>query len=211
MTAPSSHGAPARHVPEKPAGAVASSTPVPELLQPWLEPFMRDEPAPLGSNNWVVSGAHTTTGKPLLSNDMHLGHQIANLWYEAHLHAGDFDVAGVTLPGSPYVLVGHNRRIAWGFTNVGPTVEDLYVETFNEQGQYLTPAGWKSPEVRREVIHVKHKPDVILDVQLTRHGPIVSDLVSWRNPEDSLAVDALRRHWQSVFSRGFSAGLAAVS
>src|SRR5262249_38257625 len=97
----------------------------------------------LGSNNWVVSGAHTVTGKPLLSNDMHLNHQMPNLWYEAHLHAGDYDVVGVTLPGLPFVIVGHNRRIAWGFTNVGPTVEDLYIETFNDKGQYQTPKGWQ--------------------------------------------------------------------
>jgi penicillin amidase len=136
----------------------------------------------VGSNNWVVSGAHTVSGKPLLSNDMHLGHQMPNLWYEAHLRCstsgcGNFDAAGVTLPGLPYVIVGHNQRIAWGLTNVGPTVEDVYIETFNPDGQYLTPAGWKSPEHRHEVIHVKGKPDVVLDVALTRHGPIISDLV----------------------------------
>lgn len=176
MATSSAGGGPAEREAPKTVSMVASSTSIPELLQPWLEDFMRDEPAPLGSNNWVVSGAHTTTGKPLLSNDMHLGHQVPNLWYEAHLHSGDFDVAGVTLPGNPYVIVGHNRRIAWGCTNVGPAVEDAYIETFNEQGQYLTPAGWKSPEVRREIIHVRHKPDVIVDVQVTRHGPIVSEL-----------------------------------
>ncbi len=131
----------------------------------------------VGSNNWVVSGAHTVSGKPLLSNDMHLGHQMPNLWYEAHLRYGNFDVAGVTLPGLPYVIVGHNQRIAWGFTNVGPTVEDVYVETFNPDGQYLTPEGWKEPEHRREVIHVKNKPDVVMDVALTRHGPIITELV----------------------------------
>ena len=136
----------------------------------------------VGSNNWVVSGAHTVSGKPLLSNDMHLGHQMPNLWYEAHLRCStsgcrNFDAAGVTLPGLPYVIVGHNQRIAWGLTNVGPTVEDVYIETFNPDGQYLTPAGWKSPEHRHEVIHVKGKPDVVLDVALTRHGPIITDLV----------------------------------
>src|SRR5579862_1747694 len=77
-----------------------------------------------GSNDWVISGEHTVTGKPLLSNDMHLGHQMPNLWYEAHLKSQNLDVAGVTLPGMPYVIVGHNQRIAWGFTNVGPTVAD---------------------------------------------------------------------------------------
>jgi len=131
----------------------------------------------VGSNNWVVSGAHTLSGKPLLSNDMHLGHQMPNLWYEAHIRCGSLDAAGVTLPGIPYVIVGHNQHIAWGFTNVGPTVEDVYIETFNPDGQYLTPEGWKSPDHRREVIHVKGKPDVVADVALTRHGPIITDLV----------------------------------
>jgi penicillin amidase len=130
-----------------------------------------------GSNDWVVSGAHTVTGKPLLSNDMHLGHQMPNLWYEAHLHSGTLDVAGVTLPGMPYVIVGHNQRIAWGFTNVGPTVTDVYIENFNQQGAYQTPSGWVQPEHRVEVIHVKGKADVTVDVQITRHGPIITELV----------------------------------
>jgi len=130
-----------------------------------------------GSNDWVVSGAHTVTGKPLLSNDMHLGHQMPNLWYEAHLHAGSLDVAGVTLPGMPYVVVGHNQRIAWGFTNVGPTVTDVYIENFNAQGEYQTPRGWVQPEHRVEVIHVKGMPDVTVDVKITRHGPIITELV----------------------------------
>src|SRR5215469_14551590 len=129
-----------------------------------------------GSNDWVVSGAHTVTGKPLLSNDMHLGHQMPNLWYEAHLKSGMLDVAGVTLPGMPYVIVGHNQRVAWGFTNVGPTVTDVYVENFNSDGAYQTPKGWLQPEHRTEVIHVKGKPDSVVDVQITRHGPIVSEL-----------------------------------
>jgi penicillin G amidase len=130
-----------------------------------------------GSNNWVVSGEHTVTGKPLLSNDMHLGHQMPNLWYEAHLHSGDYDVVGVTLPGVPFVIVGHNQRVAWGFTNVGPTVEDLYVEIVNDQGAYQTPKGWQPLEHRKEVIHVKGQADVTVDVSLTRHGPIITDLI----------------------------------
>lgn len=130
-----------------------------------------------GSNNWVVSGAHTVTGKPLLSNDMHLNHQMPNLWYEAHLHAGDYDVVGVTLPGLPFVIVGHNRRIAWGFTNVGPTVEDLYIENFNDQGAYQTAHGWQPAGHRAEVIHVKNQADVTVDVVLTRHGTIITDLI----------------------------------
>jgi penicillin amidase len=139
-----------------------------------------------GSNNWVVSGQHTVSGKPLLSNDMHLDHQMPNLWYEAHLKittkattttTGNFDVAGVTLPGIPFVIVGHNQRIGWGFTNVGPTVEDDFIEEFNAQGQYKTPAGWVDAQHRQETIHVKGKPDVTLDVVTTRHGPIITELL----------------------------------
>ena len=131
----------------------------------------------LGSNDWVVSGAHTASGKPLLSNDPHLGHQMPALWYEAHLTSGDFDVAGVTLPGTPTVVLGHNQRIAWGFTNIGPTVEDVFIENFNSSGQYQTPQGWQEPQRRHEVIHVKGRQDVSFDVLVTRHGPIISDLI----------------------------------
>jgi penicillin amidase len=139
-----------------------------------------------GSNDWVVSGTHTVTGKPLLSNDMHLQHQMPNLWYEAHLisvnqsstnPSGNLDVAGVTLPGMPYVIVGHNQRIAWGFTNVGPTVADAFIENFNAQGAYQTPQGWQQPEHRTEAIHVKGGADVTVDVRITRHGPIITDIL----------------------------------
>jgi penicillin G amidase len=156
-----------------------------------------------GSNNWVVSGEHTVTGKPLLSNDMHLGHQMPNLWYEAHLHSGDYDVIGVTLPGVPFVIVGHNRRVAWGFTNVGPTVEDLYVELFNEQGAYQTPGGWQHPEHRKEVIHVKGEADVTVDVVLTRHGPIITDLIPGETRKIALRwtlYDSLRNPFFDVNS-----------
>ncbi len=130
-----------------------------------------------GSNNWALSGLHTASGKPLLSNDMHLGHQIPNIWYEAQLTAPGIDVAGVTLPGVPYVIVGHNQRIAWGFTNLGPAVTDLYVETFNDKGEYQTPGGWTQPQHRNEVIKVKGGADVNVDVTTTRHGPIITDII----------------------------------
>ena len=174
----------------------AASTRLPQGLKPAFFPRLNgtSQTAPLqntleeidlfrpGSNNWVVSGQHTVSGKPLLSNDMHLDHQMPNLWYEAHLRTtaatkANFDVAGVTLPGVPFVIVGHNRRIGWGFTNVGPTVEDLFIEEFNAQGQYKTSAGWRDAQHRQETIHVKGKPDVTFDVMTTRHGPIVSELL----------------------------------
>jgi penicillin amidase len=143
-----------------------------------------DGPQIGGSNNWVISGTHTASGRPLLANDMHLDHHIPNTWYEAHLEVPsqngepEFDVVGFTLPGFPYVLVGHNQRIAWGFTNLVPDVEDVYVENVRSDGEYQTPDGWKPMETRHEVIRVKGKPDVQMDVMLTRHGPVVTDLVT---------------------------------
>jgi len=144
---------------------------VPDTRQP-----IADSPSP-GSNNWVVSGAHTVTGKPLLSNDMHLQHHIPNVWYEVHLTSGDFDVSGVSAPGIPFVVEGHNRRVAWGFTNLNPASMDVYVETFNASGEYQTPSGWQRPQSRHEVITVKGAAPVEFDVVSTRHGPIVSSIV----------------------------------
>ena len=161
-----------------PEGVPFQSAPCGTLAGVPLHSDMADERLQPGSNNWVVSGAHTASGKPLLSNDMHLDLQIPNVWYEAHLTAGDFDVAGVTLPGVPFVIVGHNRYIAWGFTNLGPNVEDVYIERFNDKGEYLTPQGWMQPQHRKEIIEVKGKPEVNLDVLVTRHGPIISGLLA---------------------------------
>jgi penicillin amidase len=165
----------------KPAPGKAKAQPVRHsFFLPFAGPSLDSAPEIRfhpGSNNWVVSGAHTVTGKPLLSNDMHLDLRLPNAWYEAHLICGDFNVVGVTLPGVPYVIVGHNRYIAWGFTNLGPAVEDVYIEKFKDQGEYLTPQGWVQPEHRKEIIRVKGKPEVTVDVVVTRHGPIITSLV----------------------------------
>jgi len=131
-----------------------------------------------GSNDWVLSGEHTASGKPLLSNDMHLAHQIPNTWYEAHLHSGDYNVAGLTLPGLPFIMVGHNQRIAWGFTNLGPDVQDLFIENFNRDQQVETPQGFVAPERHFETIHIKNGRDLQFDVLVTRHGPIITPILS---------------------------------
>ena len=144
-----------------------------------FEPATCQECVP-GSNNWVVSGEHTVSGRPLLSNDMHLAHSIPDLWYEAHLtkdDGRDFDVAGVTLPGLPFVIAGHNRRIAWGFTNLAPDVQDLFIEQFDNTGNVATPLGWQPPKKVHEVIHVKGQPDDVFDVIVTRHGPIITPIL----------------------------------
>jgi penicillin amidase len=131
----------------------------------------------LGSNNWVVSGAHTYSGKPLLANDPHLGHSVPSVWYMIHLKGPGLNVSGVSLPGMPTVVIGHNERIAWGMTNTGPDVQDLYAETFNpaEPNKYLHNGAWVDAEVRDEIIKVRGKPDYRLTVKVTRHGPIVAE------------------------------------
>ncbi len=129
----------------------------------------------LGSNNWVVSGAHTATGKPLLANDTHLELSIPSIWYEAHLTAPGWDIKGFTLPGAPLVVIGHNDQIAWGFTNNGADVQDLYIETFNPAAsdEYRVNGAWQKAQVFDEVIHVKEHADEHLRLLVTRHGPVV--------------------------------------
>src|SRR5437667_9876759 len=118
----------------------------------------------LGSNNWVVSGAHTQSGKPLLANDPHLSHSVPSVWYQIELEAPGLHVAGVSLPGGPLVVIGHNDRIAWGMTNTGPDVQDLYLETFKpgDPNKYLVNGRWIDAEVREEHIKVRRAADVHL-------------------------------------------------
>ena len=130
------------------------------------------------SNSWVVSGARTASGKPLLANDPHLGLSAPNIWYLAHLHAPGLDVIGATLPGVPGVIIGRNDRIAWGATNTGPDVQDLYLEKLDGAGGYVAPGGHRPFTVVREKIKVKGAADVALDVRLSRHGPVISDVLT---------------------------------
>ncbi len=130
-----------------------------------------------GSNNWVISGQHTASGKPLLSNDMHLSLTAPNIWYMADLRAPGYHAAGVTLVGMPLVIAGHNEHVAWGFTALYADVQDLYVETLDGKGNYRdTDGSWKPLAVDHEVIHVRGGKDVTVDVQLTEHGPLLNPL-----------------------------------
>jgi penicillin G amidase len=141
----------------------------------FLAQFEEESSEIIGSNNFVVSGAHTASGKPLLANDTHLQLSMPALWYIVHLTAPGLNVEGFALPGAPLVIIGHNDRIAWGLTNSNADVEDLYVETFSDAHPLEYAAGGRTltAEVRHEMIHVRGKPDVQLDVVVTRHGPIV--------------------------------------
>ena len=131
----------------------------------------------VGSNNWVVAGSRTTTGKPLLANDPHLKLSTPALWYFARLLAPGLKVAGATMPGLPLVVLGQNDNIAWGFTNTGPDVQDLYVEQLDpgDATQVRTPEGYARMETVAEIIKVKGKPDVAFTARRTPHGPVISD------------------------------------
>jgi len=126
-----------------------------------------------GSNAWAVSGAHTASGKPLLCDDMHLAYSIPGIWYMVHLRAPGLDVAGVSLPGAPSVIVGHNQRIAWGVTNLQFDVQDLYIENLDPAtGRYLYRGQWEQARLEREIIPVKGARAVEMALWITRHGPL---------------------------------------
>ena len=142
-----------------------------------------------GSNNWVVAGQHTASGKPLLSNDMHLGLNEPNIWYMADLHGPGFHATGVTLPGMPYVIAGHNEHVAWGFTALYGDVQDLYIEKLDGKGNFQAADGsWKPLGMDHEVIHVRGRADVTLDLRSTAHGPLLDPIFT--NDRRAIAL-----HW----------------
>jgi penicillin amidase len=146
-----------------------------EILGPWSDG--------IGSNSWAVSGKLTDTGTPLLANDPHLGIQMPSIWYQIDLHClpkNDdcaFEVAGFSFAGVPGVIIGHNAKIAWGFTNTGPDVMDLYIEKVNPENpnQYEVNGQWVDFTIREESIQVAGGEAVNLTVRSTRHGPVISD------------------------------------
>jgi len=129
------------------------------------------------SNNWVVDGAHSASGKPLLANDPHLPFGAPGFWYLARLKTPEREIAGGTAPGTPFVVIGHNDRIAWGLTTTGSDVEDLFIEKIDpaDPGRYLTPGGSAAFESREETIAVRGAAPVSLSIRTTRHGPVLSD------------------------------------
>jgi len=137
----------------------------------------------IGSNSWVVSGALSSTGSPILANDPHLAIQMPSIWYQVGLHCltvtaeCPYNVAGFSFAGVPGVIIGHNDRIAWGVTNMGPDVQDLYIEKINPESpnQYEVNGEWVDMSVRSETIEVAGADSVAIRVRETRHGPIISD------------------------------------
>ncbi len=140
----------------------------------------------VGSNNWVVDGTRTKSGKPLLANDPHLGLTAPAIWYHVHISVPSigFDAIGASLPSAPYIILGRNQHIAWGFTNTAPDVQDMYIERLSPASAgkvgefYDTPDGPQKFKMRKEVIKVRLGSDVTLNVRETRHGPVMSDVLS---------------------------------
>jgi penicillin G amidase len=176
------------------------------------------------SNNWVVSGKHTESGKPLLANDPHIPASVPSIWYQTELTSPGMHVAGVTFPGAPGIVIGHNDFVAWGATNLGPDVQDVYLEKFDKDNpnRYMTPSGWREAQIRHEQINVRKNPidpksvqPQTIDVTVTRHGPIVLEkdgvryALSWpaldpANLEIAGIFDANRaRNWKE-FTEGLS-------
>jgi penicillin amidase len=160
-----------------------------------------------GSNNWVVAGSRTETGMPLLANDPHLFIQMPSIWHEVGLHcepAGPhcpFNVTGVSFPGSPGVIAGHNDRIAWGVTNVDPDVQDLFIERVHpdDPNRYEYEGEWLEMEIVREEIHVAGQEEpVVVNVRITRHGPIINDIVSVPDEEWAFGWQPLALSWTSL-------------
>ncbi len=160
------------------------------------------------SNNWVVSGRHTASGKPLLANDPHLPASAPSIWWLAHLSAPGVNVAGVTAPGAPGIIIGHNEHIAWGMTNLGPDVQDIYRETFAGDAAhptYQTPQGPRPVEVRREEIKVRKSftdaatDTVPLDVLVTRHGPVVLEQDGARYSLHWTALDPQASEFKAIY------------
>ncbi len=132
----------------------------------------------LGSNSWVVAGSRTSTGRPILANDPHLGLKAPSVWYLAAIRAPGYVVTGATLPGIPGVIIGHNDRIAWGLTSIEPDVQDLFIEEVDpkDASRYRHRGEWKTFAVRTEKIRVRGGAEVDLAVRTSVHGPVVSDV-----------------------------------
>lgn len=190
---------PARQSPMQPPRTVPAA---PEVPLEYFAQWRRDIEVALGSNNWVVSGSRTYSGKPMLANDTHLPLRVPDTWYMVHLRAPGYRTKGFTLPGTPLVVIGHNERIAWGFTNNGADVQDLFAERLNPENpkQYWAGGQWRAAEVRAEVIKIKGEADHALEVAVTRHGPIVH--------RDGHTGYALR--WTALEPGGLGAGFSLL-
>lgn len=133
-----------------------------------------------GSNNWAAAGSKTASGKPILADDPHLSLSTPSIWYQMHLQSPEMNVSGVIFAGIPGIILGHNENIAWGVTNTGPDVQDLYIEKRNpaNKNEFLFNGKWEKAEIIEEPIKVKDKETISYQVTITRHGPVISEFAA---------------------------------
>lgn len=223
-TQPAAAPAPAEPPPVA-APPTPSATPSPAVRQSpayppglaWLDPT-----APRGNSNaWVVSGSRTATGRPILANDPHLLLEMPAVWYELHLVAAGLDVQGVTVPGTPFVAIGHNARIAWGFTNTGADVQDFALQTFDIGGRRVQgPQGWEPVTIEATDIPVKGRSTPApFEVWRTSQGVVFADeSTDWESAPSWLTPDvprsgqqrALVLRWEG-FDGGYGDAFEAVN
>ncbi|MFX1416942.1 MAG: penicillin acylase family protein, partial [Promethearchaeota archaeon] len=145
-----------------------------DVLDNVIKPFGDSEM--IGSNNWAANGSKTSTGEPILCNDPHLSFMTPSIWYEAHIVVpGELDVTGVGFAGMPGIILGHNEHVAWGFTNVGADVLDIFVEQLNpaDPDQYMYNGEYRDFEIVDETIHTKEGVDIPFEVKISVHGPLI--------------------------------------
>lgn len=160
----------------------------------------RSQVEAFGSNNWVVAGAKTVTGKPMLANDPHLTLELPSIWYEAHLNCPEMNVYGVTLIGAPLVIIGFNEHLAWGMTNCGWDVTDLYRETFDSErhDHYWFNGNWQPVTKIAQTIQIKNSPDTTIFLEYTHRGPVIqlgNDFFSVRWTGHDTQFDGITAYW----------------
>jgi penicillin amidase len=188
------------------ASRAVEESPLPPGLA-WLDVGTRAG----GSNSWVVAATRSATGRPLLANDPHLAVEMPSIWYEVHVVAAGLDVSGVTLPSAPFVIVGHNARLAWGLTNTGIDVQDFYVEDVDmTRRQYLYRGQWLPLRSTTVEIGVRGQAQpTAYEIFSTRHGPLLYTEAEWETPPDLAALKGrvtprpLALRWET---RGETAG-----
>lgn len=203
--APTPAGDSAAVAPTEVSAPAAAAPPLPPLVPPFASTALSFGSIAHASNSWVIGGQHTASGKPILANDMHLALRAPSLWYLMALHVGDgdMDVVGMTLPGAPYVVAGHNRAVAWGFTNAMVDDVDLFIERVDpsDPGAYLTPTGSLPFDSVVETISVRGRdhPDT-LRLRFTRHGPVLTDAVDLGESDRVLALGWVAHEPSGAFS-----------
>ncbi len=170
----------------------------------WLHPGAKRG----NSNNWVIAGRKTRSGRPILANDPHMQIEFPSVWYELHLVAAGLDVTGVTIPGVPFVVLGHNARIAWGMTSTGADVQDLYVERVDVgRKRALWRGEWVPVEVTPADIPVRGQRPRTLEIWKTRHGPIFADVgLDWAAPPAWLSSEGRPSGERRAYSLRWDAG-----